>query len=139
MAENPKDIWQKFKQESKGNNERFKQGMKENGQKTKQEKVKLAADHKQRIANIEKPKADFGKLKQDMNEIRQKAKQEKIEIDAEYKERIAKIEKPKADYSNMTGTKFLGILWLTILSFPLFIFGLILFVFGAGLIWSIFF
>lgn len=41
MADNPKDIWPKFKQDIKDGN------------------AKVAADHKSRTSKIEKPKADY--------------------------------------------------------------------------------
>ena len=88
-------------------------------------------------------KAEF---KQDMqknnkkftNDQRDNINQAKTQSKVISEQSKAVIGKPKSDYSNMTGTKFLMILWGTIASLPFLIIGLILFVIAGLFFWDAF-
>lgn len=95
MAESMKDVWQKFKAETKDMNADFVAGQK---------------------ANIEQAKA------------RSK------EISAEGKEQRATIEKPSL--KGVSGTRKLWAVWVALLTAPLMIFAVILFVAAMLLFWD---
>lgn len=137
-------IWQKFKEDMKQNNAKFAADQKKNIRETKVRHDEIMEEGKAKRASIERPikevmKTSNTKFAADHQKNIGQTKERTKAINAEAKASRASIERPTADYSKMSGNKFLMILWGTVLSIPLLIIGVILFIMAGLLFWDVLF